>query len=86
MVVDSACDSAQGKDAAHGLIVVGMDETSPLKKSGISLGTVITTVAGKAVTSIVDLQKIIEGTPMEDWKIETTATAAAMASTHEPAP
>jgi serine protease Do len=78
-------DAKQGKDA-HGLIVVGMDESSPLKKSGISLGTVITTVAGKAVSSIVDLQKIIEGTPKEDWKIETIATNAAMASTHEPAP
>jgi serine protease Do len=75
-------DPAQGKDA-HGLIVVGMDDSSPLKKNGIALGTVITTVAGKAVSSIVDLQKIIEGTPREDWKIETSASAAAMASTHE---
>jgi S1-C subfamily serine protease len=72
--------------AMGGLIVVGMDESSPLKKSGIALGTVITRVAGKAVGSILDLQNVIEGTPQEDWKIETSASNAAMASTQEPAP
>ncbi len=66
-----------------GLIVVGMDETSPLAKQGIALGTVITTVAGKAVSSILDLQQIIEGTPAEHWKIGTAS--AAMASILEPA-
>ena len=45
--------SARG---AEGLLVVGMDESSPFAKRGIGLGTVITTVAGKAVTTIVDLQ------------------------------
>jgi len=72
--------------ATGGLIVVGMDESSPLKKNGIALGTVITRVAGKAVGSILDLQNVIEGTPQEDWKIETNASNAAMASTQEPAP
>jgi S1-C subfamily serine protease len=72
--------------ASGGLIVVGMDESSPLKKNGIALGTVITRVAGKAVGSILDLQNVIEGTPQENWKIETSASNAAMASTQEPAP
>ena len=79
-------DAKKGEISANGLIVVGMDESSPLKKSGIALGTVITRVAGKAVGSILDLQNVIEDTPQEDWKIETTATNAAMASTQEPAP
>ena len=72
--------------AATGLIVVGMDESSPLAKKGIALGTVITTVAGKAVGSIMELQKIIEATPQDQWEIGTASTPAALASTHEPAP
>lgn len=76
-------DKAQ---AAPGLLVVGMDESSPLAKTGIALGTVITTVAGKTVSSIFELQKIIEATPRDQWKIGTSDAPAAMASTHEPAP
>lgn len=73
-------------EATTGLLVVGMDESSPLAKTGIALGTVITTVAGKSVGSILDLQKIIEATPQDQWKIGTSVPPAAMASTHEPAP
>jgi len=69
---------------AAGLIVVGMDESSPLAKK-VSLGTIITAVAGKTVGSIVDLQQIIEGTPQDEWKIETS-TSAAMASSNDVAP
>src|SRR5688572_15671789 len=71
--------------AATGLIVVAMDEASPLAKKGIALGTVITTVAGKAVGSIMELQKIIEATPQEQWEIGTASAPAALASTQEPA-
>jgi serine protease Do len=66
--------------ATTGLLVVGMDESSPLAKK-VSLGTVITTVAGKAVSSILDLQKIIEATPQDQWDIGTSNAPAALAST-----
>ena len=77
---------ATANAAATGLIVVAMDEASPLAKKGIALGTVITTVAGKAVGSIMELQKIIEATPQEAWEIGTANAPAALASTQEPAP
>ena len=76
---------AKATAAATGLIVVAMDEASPLAKKGIALGTVITTVAGKAVSSIMELQKIIEATPQEQWEIGTATAPAALASTQEPA-
>ncbi len=71
----SAAEGASG----DGLMVVGMDESSPLISQGIALGSVITTVAGKTVGSIIELQQIIEGTPRERWEIGT-ASSAVMAS------
>jgi serine protease Do len=73
---DAKSAGAKAAAAATGLLVVGMDESSPLAKQGIVLGTVITTVAGKSVGSIFDLQKIIEATPQDQWKIETSEPAA----------
>ena len=72
--------------ATTGLIVVGMDESSPLAKKGIALGTVITPVAGKAVGSILELQKIIEATPQEQWEIGTATPAALASNELTPAP
>ena len=72
--------------ATTGLIVVGMDESSPLAKKGIALGTVITSVAGKAVGSILELQKIIEATPQDQWEIRTAAPAALASNELTPAP
>ncbi|HEV2296645.1 MAG TPA: trypsin-like peptidase domain-containing protein [Tepidisphaeraceae bacterium] len=78
---------AKAHGATTGLLVVGMDESSPLAKRGIALGTVITTVAGKTVGSILELQKIIEATPQDQWEIGTTAAPAALASNElTPAP
>jgi S1-C subfamily serine protease len=65
---------------AEGLIVVGLEATSPFAKK-VALGTVITSVAGKAVASLADLQRIIDGAP-EVCDIGTTESAA-MASTEQ---
>ena len=48
-----------------GLMVFGIDSNSPFAKLGVHEGTIITTVAGKTVSGVIDLQSIINDTPIE---------------------
>jgi serine protease DegQ len=47
-----------------GLMVYGIDPASPFTKLGIHEGSVITTVAGKLVNSVVEMQGIINDKPI----------------------
>jgi serine protease Do len=63
----------------QGLIVIGLEKDSPFAKR-VTQGCVITSIAGKAVSSLIDLQRIVDGTLPEICEIGTTESAA-MAST-----
>ena len=54
--------------------VIGLDEAS--QDRSIRVGTVITAVAGKAVSSVMELQSILNDTPAELCRIETAPQAA----------
>jgi S1-C subfamily serine protease len=53
----------------RGLLVIGIDQDP--QERGIRVGTVITSVAGKAVSSVIELQSILNDTPAELCRIET---------------
>jgi serine protease Do len=76
-VVMGPAPSNWSAGAQAGLIVVGIDEDSPLRKLGIGQGSVITSVAGRPVASIADLQKIVNDLPVDQCVVETARTAGA---------
>ena len=53
----------------HGVLVIGISENSPYRKENIKPGDIITSLAGKAVNDIVELQKILNQTPIEKCTI-----------------
>ena len=54
-----------------GLMVLGVDRNSPLaQQRGVTQGSVITSVAGIAVSNIPQLQEILDRTPEEKCTIE----------------
>ncbi|HYO10508.1 MAG TPA: trypsin-like peptidase domain-containing protein [Tepidisphaeraceae bacterium] len=59
-----------------GLFVVGIDDADTGKKLGLKQGSIITSVAGKVVRSISELQQIIDSTPPEMLEVKTVETAA----------
>jgi S1-C subfamily serine protease len=63
-----------------GLFVVGIDNIEVGKKLGLKQGSIITSVAGKVVRSIADLQQVINSTEPEKLSIETADSAAVAAS------
>jgi serine protease Do len=56
------------KDRA-GLMVFGVDSASPMAKDGLTSGSVITTIAGKPVSDLLTLQRILNDTPAEQCKV-----------------
>jgi S1-C subfamily serine protease len=67
----------------QGVYVVGLENPEIAKKLGIKQGSIIKSIAGKAVKSIADLQKIIDSTPMEDEVNFETADTAAIATAQQ---
>jgi serine protease Do len=63
-------DFGPTKRPEHGLMVLGVDPASPLLRQGICSGAVITSVAGKPVNGITDLQTILNDTPAEQCSVE----------------
>ncbi len=55
--------TAAGKQIAQGLMVLAIDPRSPLLKEGITQGSIITTVAGRAVADVKGLQQILNDMP-----------------------
>jgi secreted PhoX family phosphatase len=60
----------QGK-SDHGLLVLGIEKNSPMLKQGVRSGCVITTVAGRHVDAVIDLQNVLNDTPSEQCRVET---------------
>jgi serine protease Do len=59
-----------------GLMVFGIDPTSPFTKFGIHEGTVIKSIAGKPVTGLTELQGILNDTPPDRCDIGIAADLA----------
>ena len=65
-----------GSTPPAGLYVVGIDDADAGKKLGLKQGSIITSVAGKLVRSISELQQVIDSTPVEKLTVQTVETAA----------
>jgi S1-C subfamily serine protease len=63
-----------------GLMVFGVDSTSPMAKDGLTSGSVITTIAGKPVADLLTLQRIINDTPAEQCKVTFAQAGDGVAS------
>jgi serine protease Do len=70
----------------NGLLVIAADENSPLRKQGVRKGSVILSVAGRNVGSLVDLLSVINDVPPERCNVILAAAAAAIpaAATTQP--
>ena len=62
-------DFGKSKRPEAGVMVLGVAPTSPLA-SKVSIGTVITAIAGKPLHEIQDLQAILNDTPADDCNID----------------
>lgn len=67
-----------------GLMVLAVEKGSPAAKMGIAEGAVIRNVAGRVVTSVTELQKVLNDTPSELCKFQAENPAPVIASTSEP--
>jgi len=54
----------------HGLMVLGIEPGSPMVRQGVRSGTVITSVAGRPVDAVAELQSILDATPAEQCSLE----------------
>ena len=72
-----------GEPEPAGVYVVGLENPEISKKLNIKQGSIITSIAGKAVKGIADLQKIIDSTPSEDEVEFGTSDTAAIATAQE---
>lgn len=63
-------DFGQSKRPDGGLMVLGIDATSPLLKQGVRSGSVITSVAGTQIDAVTQLQEILSQTPEEQCRLE----------------
>jgi S1-C subfamily serine protease len=62
-------------DTGRGLVVTAMDDNCPLKDMGIHAGSIITTVGGRPVNSLLDLLKVVNEVPANQCSIVTAAAA-----------
>ena len=65
-----------GDAAPAGVYVVGIEDAEAGKKLGLKQGQIITAIAGKAIKSIEDLQKILDSVDFDAIKIDTADSAA----------
>ena len=65
-----------GEAVPSGVYIVGIEDAEIGKKLGIKPGQIITSIAGQAVKSVADLQKLIDSTPLDDVKLQTADSAA----------
>ena len=56
-----------------GILVVGIQDDSPLKKQGVCAGMVITAIAGRPVASMLEVQRILNDIPPDRCTVETAA-------------
>src|SRR5438045_8959530 len=74
--VPQSWQTKPGTQTPTGLFVVGIDDADIGKKLGLKQGSIITSVAGKVVRSISELQQVIDSTPSDKLEVQTVETAA----------
>jgi serine protease Do len=62
-----------------GILVVGIQDDSPLKKQGVCAGMVITAIAGHPVATMLEVQRILNDVPPERCTVETAADTTEVA-------
>ncbi|MGD0387581.1 MAG: trypsin-like peptidase domain-containing protein [Tepidisphaeraceae bacterium] len=69
-------------DAKHraGILVVGIQDDSPLRKQGVCVGTVITAIAGRPVANMLEVQRILNDVPPEQCTVQTAADTTEVAT------
>jgi serine protease Do len=65
-----------GEAAPAGVYIVGIQDAEMGKKLNIKPGQIITSIAGQAIKSVADLQKIIDSMPLDDVKVGTADSAS----------
>jgi serine protease Do len=70
---------AQNKSSS-GLMVLGISNDSPLKRQGITIGTIVTAIANHPVSTITDFQNILNEVPADQWSVQTAQPAAQVIS------
>jgi len=71
---------ANGVSPKSGLMVLGMENDSPMKGRGITQGSIITEVAGQTVASVADLEKVVNGVPAGKLAIKSIDAPRAVIS------
>lgn len=72
------------KNPQTGVMILGVDPTSPLAQDGLASGAVITAMAGKPVSDLLTLQRIINDTPAEQCKLSLASPPEANVAQIEP--
>ena len=70
-------DSGAGPRPAAGLLVIAIDAQSPFVKEGVKQGSIILTVAGKTLSDVIQLQRILNDTAPEACRIALAEKAGA---------
>jgi serine protease Do len=73
-----------GPRPARGVMVLGVDVNSPAVKEGIQAGAVITAIGGRQVADVVELQRIINEIPPEQWHVEIAGGSNAAVASGSP--
>ncbi|HSU66077.1 MAG TPA: trypsin-like peptidase domain-containing protein [Tepidisphaeraceae bacterium] len=73
-------DLGPSKKSCAGVLVIGVDSKSAAVQDGIKAGCIITSVAGKTVHNLAELQRIINDTPAAQCRLEIASPAGAVVS------
>ena len=65
-------------------MVIGVDSNSPMASEGVKAGTVITTVAGRPVHNVTELQQLINDTPLASVPCRRSTPTAHVVSAVSP--
>ncbi|MGA3067272.1 MAG: hypothetical protein ABSF29_10540 [Tepidisphaeraceae bacterium] len=73
--------AAASKDKrVTGLLVIAVNDDSPLKSQGLSPGSVVTAIGGRPVNSIVEMQTLLNELPPSQCSLQLAPTIAQVVS------
>lgn len=73
----------KGVETERGLVVLAVSEKSRYAKQGVHEGDIITAIAGKALSDVIDLQQILNDLPATQREIKLAPRKSAVASIHD---
>jgi S1-C subfamily serine protease len=71
-----AVPAASTDEVSGGILVVAIADDSPLKKQGVTAGAVIRAVGDRPVSSLLELQKVLNDVPAEKCTVQLAQPAA----------